>query len=276
MRRLIVRPGAIGDFVLSLPTMEHLRAGYTEVWAASRNLPLARFADRTRSIASTGLELAGLPEVEPPRRLLEELSSFDSIVSWYGANRGEFREAMGRLGLPFWFLQAVPPEGSALHAVDFYLEQVSGSPGAIPRLPCPRDDGGFAAIHPFSGSLKKNWPLEKYQELGRLLEQRLPVKWIVERGSWNVTWATVAPLMDDLYNLACYLAEARVYIGNDSGVTHLAAAAGTPVVALFGPTDPAVWAPRGPKVRIISTPRAGEPMEAIALADVADAVLEWC
>jgi ADP-heptose:LPS heptosyltransferase len=43
-----------------------------------------------------------------------------------------------------------------------------------------------------------------------------------------------------------------VYIGNDSGISHLAAAAGAPVVALFGPTDPAVWAPRGPRVRILA------------------------
>ena len=39
-----------------------------------------------------------------------------------------------------------------------------------------------------------------------------------------------------------------LYIGNDSGITHLAAAVGTPVLALFGPTDPEVWAPRGPHV----------------------------
>jgi ADP-heptose:LPS heptosyltransferase len=56
--------------------------------------------------------------------------------------------------------------------------------------------------------------------------------------------------IDDLYQLACWLAGARLYIGNDSGVTHLAAAVGTPVLALFGPTDPAVWAPRGPNVRV--------------------------
>ena len=54
----------------------------------------------------------------------------------------------------------------------------------------------------------------------------------------------------DLYDLACWLAKARLYIGNDSGITHLAAAVGTPVLALFGPTDPEVWAPRGQHVRV--------------------------
>ncbi len=57
--------------------------------------------------------------------------------------------------------------------------------------------------------------------------------------------------MDNLWDLACWLAHARLYIGNDSGITHLAAAVGTPVVAIFGPTDPEIWAPRGAPVRIV-------------------------
>ena len=52
--------------------------------------------------------------------------------------------------------------------------------------------------------------------------------------------------IDDLYELACWLARARLYIGNDSGITHLAAAVGTPVLALFGPARPnRVGAARG-------------------------------
>ena len=56
---------------------------------------------------------------------------------------------------------------------------------------------------------------------------------------------------DDLYDLACWLATARLFVGNDSGITHLAAAVGTPVLAIFGPTDPAIWAPRGNHVRVV-------------------------
>jgi heptosyltransferase-3 len=276
LRRLIVRPGAIGDFVLSLPALEHLRAEYTEVWATARNLPLARFADKTRSIVSTGLDSVGLPEVEPPGRLVEELRSFDSIVSWYGANRREFREAVASWGLPFRFLCAIPSGGAGLHAVDFYLQQVSGNSGAVPRLDCPPGDGGFAAIHPFSGSPRKNWPLDRYRELARLLEREMPVKWIVERGMASVEGVPAEPPVDDLYELACCLAKARIYIGNDSGITHLAAAAGARVVALFGPTDPAVWAPRGPNVCLIATALPGEPMTAIRVEDVLEAVRGLC
>ena len=58
--------------------------------------------------------------------------------------------------------------------------------------------------------------------------------------------------LDNLYELGTWLASAKVYIGNDSGVSHLAAAVGTPVIAMFGPTDPAIWAPRGERVTVFS------------------------
>ncbi|HSW50494.1 MAG TPA: glycosyltransferase family 9 protein, partial [Bryobacteraceae bacterium] len=93
-------------------------------------------------------------------------------------------------------------------------------------------------------------------------------KWILERDGPQVDGVEVEPAIDDLHELACRLAQARLYIGNDSGITHLAAASGVPVLALFGPTDPAVWAPRGPNVRVIATERPGESMEQIDLAKV--------
>lgn len=254
MRRLLIRPGAIGDFIVSLPALECLKTDYLEVWAASPNVPLARFAHRARSIASTGLDLLGVSD--PPPALIDELRGFDSIVSWYGANRPEFRQLAAALGLPFTFLSALPPGGAAVHATDFYLEQVRGiadcPSDGVPRIPCDVPRGNFAAIHPFSGSPGKNWPIEKFQALARKLERVMPVRWCA--GPEDPPLDPLPPAdcvrIADLYELACWLASARLYIGNDSGITHLAAAAGAPVLALFGPTDPAVWAPRGPNVRV--------------------------
>lgn len=249
MRRLLIRPGAIGDCILALPAMERLRAPCLEVWVAPQNVPLIRFADRVRSIAETGLDWLGLPDRDPPPALIERLAGFDSVVSWYGASRPEFRTAVAALGLPFRFLPFLP-EGARIHAADFYLQQVEQpSLPAVPRLHCPRWQGGFAIIHPFSGSPKKNWPLENYRALAARLGRRMPVKWCA---------GPAEPLedavrFDNLYELACWLAGARLYIGNDSGITHLAAAAGTPVVAVFVSTDPAVWAPRGQQVRVVTT-----------------------
>ncbi len=252
MKRLVIRPGAIGDCILALPAIEHLRPA--EVWVARQNVPLIRFAPAA-AIADTGLDLAGIPELELPRGLVERLGGFDEIVSWYGSSRPEFRAAVS--GFPFRFLAALP-EGVWMHAADFFLTQVGGPTPGVPRIPVARAGTsagsagripcatGCVVIHPFSGSARKNWPLERFRELA-------------ERIDTSLFWCAGpeerfegAERFEDLYELACWLAGARVYIGNDSGITHLAAAAGTPVLALFGPTDPWVWAPRGEQVRVLT------------------------
>jgi len=250
VRTLAIRPGAIGDLIVSLPALECLKSEYLEVWTASATRPLIRFADRTRSIASTGIDLLGV--ADPPSGLLEELRGFHRIVSWYGANRPDFMELVGSLGLSFQFFRALPPDTcGAPHAVDFYLDQVRAlgacASGGTPRVPCPGPPGDYAVIHPFSGSPRKNWPLEKFRALARGLQRVMPVHWCSGPEDPPLAGAVQIP---DLYDLACWLARARLYVGNDSGITHLAAAAGAPVLALFGPTDPRVWAPRGPNVRV--------------------------
>jgi len=241
----VIRPGAIGDLIVSLPALESLKTDYLEIWVAGPNVPLVRFADRVRAIASTGLDLLGVTQT--PEGLIETLRGFDSIVSWYGANRPEFRQLVASLGLPFTFHRALPAEGEGRHATDFYLEQVGAPCGAIPSICCKAARENFAVIHPFSGSPRKNWPLEKFRRLARGLERTMEVRWCAGREDPPLRGAV---FFEDLYELACWLAKARLYVGNDSGITHLAAAVGTPVLALFGPTDPAVWAPRGPHVRV--------------------------
>lgn len=249
VRRLLIRPGAIGDFILSLPALECLRGDYTEAWAAGPNVPLARFADRARSIASTGLDRLGITEPEP--RLIEVLRGFDSIVSWYGANREEFRELVRSLGLAFTFFPALPRDGK-VHAADFYLEQARTmgrcESDGLPRIATPAAGReNFAVLQPFASSPAKRWPLENFRRLAAGLERRMTVHWC--RGPEDPPLAGAVE-MENLYDLACWIARASLYVGNDSGITHLAAAVGTPVVALFGPTDPNVWAPRGENVRI--------------------------
>ena len=249
VRRLVIRPGAIGDLIVSLPAIECLRADYLEVWVPSPNVPLVRFAHRVRSIASTGLDLLGV--TEPPAALLDHLRGFDSIVSWYGANRPEFRSLVADLHLPFIFFPAIPQAEATVHATDFYLAQVRQlcpcASDGIPRIACAVSREKFVVIHPFSGSARKNWPLENFRRLARELERSLPVRWCAGPDDPPLPDAV---RIDDLFELAQWLASARLYIGNDSGITHLAAAVGTPVLALFGPTDPAIWAPRAANVRV--------------------------
>lgn len=233
--------------------MESLRSDYTEVWTTSVNAPLARFADRVDSIVATGLDA-----LEPGPAVVNRLAEFDSIVSWYGTNRPPFRDTVKHL--PFTFHTALPPQGYGQHAVDYYLSQAGAPTGATPQLPVERRDDGFIAIHPFSGGRTKNWPLDRFRALaGRLCE---PVKWI----AGPEETLDDATRFEDLWSLANWLAGAQLFIGNDSGISHLAAACGVPVLTLFGPTNPNVWAPRGPDVSIV-TARDGR-MESISVEEI--------
>jgi heptosyltransferase III len=255
LNRLLIRPGAIGDCILSLPALRHLSTGDTEIWAPSAVLPLIQFA-RTRSIASTGIDLAGIGNFATP-----ELGHFDEIVSWYGSNRPEFRAALEATGVPCIFHPALPNSASALHATDFFAQQAGAPLGAIPHIDIGQiERRASVVIHPFSGSPRKNWPLAFFEEVAR--RSPLPVEWTAGP---DETLAR-ATRFENLFELARWLAGATLYVGNDSGITHLAAAVGVPVVALFGPTSPDIWAPRGANVTILREPTIEAVLQAVSSA----------
>lgn len=234
MRRLLIRPGAIGDVILSLPTLEAARAEYTEVWAPRNVLPLIRFADRTRALPDTGLDWIGVVDDDRAAPAMRLLASFDSIYSWYGTQREEFRTAVKRL--PFTFFPALPPPAFG-----------------VPCIPVPdagRED--FVVIHPFASGAAKRWPLASFREVAQDLG--VPVQWC----AGPEEDLAEAVRFEDLYDLGCWLSRARLFIGNDSGIAHLAAAVGTPVIAIFLSTDASVWAPRGPHVRVLERPTASD------------------
>ncbi|HEY3938293.1 MAG TPA: glycosyltransferase family 9 protein [Bryobacteraceae bacterium] len=261
MKRLIIRPGAIGDCILSLPALEHLKTDYTELWVPSPVVPLIQFADEVRSISATGLDLLGIHGVDASAWLRTQIESFDEIVSWYGFARPDFRTALESFGVPCAFLPALPLSAN-LHATDFFAQSVGASSGLLPRL-CvqPGERRIRAVIHPFSGGLRKNWPREFFRALAARLP--LPVEWTAGPEE-TLPGAT---RFDNLFELAGWLAGAKLYIGNDSGVTHLAAATGMPTLALFGPTAPRQWAPRGGNVLVLHH----EPLTELPVESVLDA-----
>ena len=131
---------------------------------------------------------------------------------------------------------------------------------------------GFLAIHAGSGSRAKNWPVERYAALVRSLSQGRP--WLLVEGAADAEpSAALAGLPGavracelPVRALGALLAQAAVYIGNDSGVSHLVGAWGAPTLALFGPTDPAIWAPLGPRVRVLRSPTGT--MDGLGVDDV--------
>jgi hypothetical protein len=246
VRRLLIRPGAIGDCILSFPALEHVVTESTEVWIPTPLVPLVGFADTVRPLASTAIDLVGVGDVAAPERLKSRLQSFDSIISWYGANRPEFRDALASMGIECHFHAALPAKNSCEHATDFFAQQVGAPKGLLPRVavePCEKRDA--VVIHPFSGSPRKNWPLNLYRELATQLP--FPVEWT----AGPEEELPEAVRFTNLAELGSWILGARLYIGNDSGITHLAAAVGVPTLALFGCSSPRNWAPRGDNVTVL-------------------------
>jgi ADP-heptose:LPS heptosyltransferase len=167
-------------------------------------------------------------------------------------------------------LQAHHLAGLGLNYVPgpFKLEMGPDPEGELPELPGP---GPWMAVAPGSGSRRKNWPLAHYYEVSRALgwEHGLRVVWLAGPAEGDLL-PYLGPLAQaqgqlllanlPLARVARVLSHCRLYIGNDSGLTHLAAAVtGPEVLALFGPTDPRVWAPLGARVRTLRAPRPQAP-----------------
>ncbi|MDD5675019.1 MAG: glycosyltransferase family 9 protein, partial [Chitinivibrionales bacterium] len=110
------------------------------------------------------------------------------------------------------------------------------------------------ALHPGSGSVRKNWPFDFFLQLaGRLRANDRAILWVLGPADSGLH----VPAQDEtarclvLPLLARRLAQCQLFVGNDSGIAHLAAAVGIPVAALFGPSDPDVWRPFGRNVTVI-------------------------
>lgn len=248
MRRLLIRPGAIGDCILAFPVLEYLIADFTEVWIPSTVAPLIRFAHAVRPLASTGIDLVGIGDLTMPERLKLHLQSFDSITSWYGTQRPEFRNALESLGVECRFYPALPAKHSSEHVTDFFAGQVGAPEGLVPRIDLPpAPPRNVVIVHAFSSSPRKNWPLDSYRELAAGLGLR--VEWTAgpeEELSDAIRFTNLA-------ELGSWIRGARLYIGNDAGITHLAAAVGVPTLALFGSLSPLNWTPRGSNVTVLTS-----------------------
>lgn len=133
--------------------------------------------------------------------------------------------------------------------------QISNTKQLAQQFPFLADNTGYAVLHPHPQWTYKQWTVEGWIEVGLYLK-KLGLKLVLSGGSAREEIDYVAniqcQLPDDTINLAgqvslaqlaTIIAQAKLYIGPDTGITHLAAATGIPVIALYGPTNPVKWAP---------------------------------
>jgi ADP-heptose:LPS heptosyltransferase len=277
-RIAVIRAGALGDFLLGRPALAALRAKFQDahitIVAPEPQVRIARWdglADAALSFEEPTLAplVAGEAREWPPTLALP-----DVLVAWL-KDHGRVRASAERLGVRRT-LGCAPLDamGARTHTAAWLRESLAPLGAARSVEPAPLRPAGAAessrpymVVHPGSGSRRKNfaqWPavLER-------LAIGLPTL-VIEGpadaeavGALLRDWprALPAPVVLralSLESLAAQLAGAALYLGNDSGVSHLAAAVGTPTVVAFGPTDPAIWMPVGRRVAAVGGTRVAE------------------
>jgi ADP-heptose:LPS heptosyltransferase len=254
-RALLLRRGGLGDFLLALPCAALLRrCGCTRVTVAGdpRWLPLAEHSGEADDVIDATGSAWLRREADPA------FWAAFSRVQAIAADDGSLAHMLASY-LPAGSWRVVPPRPAVGHAAAWFAQGL-GVPE--PRVIPPRLRHGIV-IHPGSGSPTKNAPLEHWVAIvaGLPAELRAEVTWtagaaeaallsnlraLVREGLGGAVWEGPA-----ITALATRLETVAAFAGHDTGPAHLAAWCGAPVVALFGPTDPAHWAPLGRDVRIL-------------------------
>lgn len=241
MHIIIIRACAVGDFILNLPALAALQesepsAQFTLVGYPS-TLEIAREFVRVPTIHSI--------DVEPWRNLFQgpipDLQSFDRAIVWM--KNPVVAENLRASGVPH--VVAAEPFPQTGHAGTHLLQTLDLQRPVLPDRWRNRSDQ--IILHPGSGSVRKCWP--HFRPLADRLDN--PVFLIGPLES-EFNTGKHARLEDmPLRKVANILTCCRAFIGNDSGITHLAAYLGVPTIAIFGPTDPEVWGPVGRRASVL-------------------------
>jgi heptosyltransferase-2 len=271
---VVLRGGALGDVILTLPVLQALRDFYpncfiTLVAPYPQAMLARRHADRFLDLNSARLVGLFKPEASLRNEVRESLRA-DLILS-YLSDPDRIIEAKLAASAGAKFLQG--PFRLDLErrpAVEQLAQPLAvlgiASIDPVPRLTTslPMQLINRLAIHPGSGSRNKNWPIGHWAallgELMPIFEEVLLISGeadteIAEAIHRLIPATKLRPCANrSLWDLVTELSRATLFIGHDSGVTHLAAATGVATVALFGPTDPTIWAPNGDHVIVINSP----------------------
>lgn len=285
---LFIRGGAVGDFVLTVPLLRALRKahpgasleilGYPEIASLAMACGLA---DRIHRVDAPGVAPLFSESGSFPPEQAAWFGGFGAVVCVWPDRDGVMRRRLGQVCAGrVVHIDPMPRESSSVHAVDYANAQMAahgyGLLDVAPMLTPGRAEAEWAeglwrtrglvgertlGVHPGSGSRRKNWPADRFAAvMGR---------WIAEGGKVLMTEGpsdeeaagavlsrmagrgVVCLRHEPLPRVAAALARCAAYVGNDSGLTHLAAALGVPTVAVFGPTDSGLWGPRGARVKVV-------------------------
>ncbi|HLZ32810.1 MAG TPA: glycosyltransferase family 9 protein [Nitrospira sp.] len=283
---VIIHPGAVGDVLLAVPAMRGIRARFPRHELllcaheqVARLLQKCRVIDAWMSVGSSDCaELFGR-SAEVPGVLKDWLGRCDLAVAWMQDESGTVAAVLQRGGAKD--VRVRSPFSSQLfarHQSDRFAEAI-GEPAtassppialAVPDhllmrgLACleergVRADQPIILVHPGSGSRHKCVGPEVLLPVMKQLQDEGAFPVVLEGPADHesvrnllTAFSKKPPVLRglDLCTLAGLLAHMQLFIGHDSGMTHLSSLVGLRTVALFGPTDPVRWAPRGRLVTV--------------------------
>jgi heptosyltransferase-3 len=305
-RAIILQPGALGDCLLTLPLVKHLKealelggvdlVGHAEYVGI---LPERTCVDSIRSIDTADLHRlfttpAGfdLADEDP---LIHMFADYSWIITFLGEPGSDFEQnliftANCSHSAEVVTLALKPPDGHYQHIAEFYLRQFARQSGLPPEqakvaekdvsirvADADRDRGlelleqagvdvsrRLVIIQPGSGGQKKCWHLDNFLGIARELHEREvevlfllgPAEMERLRPSEKVQIYAAAKCLAHpaLHEVVGVLSCADAFVGNDSGITHLAAGMGVRTVAVFGPTEPSIYRPLGRTVTVFRDP----------------------
>ncbi len=261
---LVVRYGALGDTIVTLPVLQSLKeSGYSVTMAGNSRYGdfLLKYGHIDGFISFDGELLLPLFTGEGEDSLARYLEQFDLVLAY----TDEFEPFSAGLKKSFTGKILFHPSGPSRvheHIISYLLKPVRDIAARIIEIPEISIKGSatekYFVIHPGSGSVHKNWSKEHFLSLYRHLSQDLDgciLLGYAEEDMKNF-WYDNVPAekivqSSDMTTLLNLGAKAALYVGNDSGISHFFSAAGVRTAVIFGPTSPALWSPMGKDVRIV-------------------------
>jgi ADP-heptose:LPS heptosyltransferase len=287
-KTLVWHQGALGDLLLSLPSIYAIRQSFKK-----GRLHLVSRTDLADLILENGIAdkvssnedslLAPLfVDGDLPGKLRDFLCEYRSVFIFARRPDSFFLQRISECIPDIFFIQTFPPEDKVIHVSDFQLQNVkSAGIGIDARMPVLKADilhrskqsAWTIAIHPGSGGRRKRWPVENYLELMSRLATSGGYEFRVLLGpaedeeifhkvaQWAAQRDDIAQIVRNMpiSHIAAVLSSSDLFVGNDSGIAHLASSLGVPTIALFGPTDHRVWGPAGRSVTVVRSERACSP-----------------
>jgi heptosyltransferase III len=273
----VLFPGALGDFICFLPALEVLgERAKVDLFSKIEFAGLVSPEVTVRSLERFEVRRLFAPRATTDKRLHEFFGSYAAVYSWTGSGVKEFVDQLACVSRGHAHIYPFRADQKRLHQSDYYLSCLNGPMDCRPAPTVALQpetvawsesywkqrslqDKVVLVLAPGSGAREKNWPAAFFLHIASWWRNRTQGAVVVVLGPVEEERESLEPLFGEcivarglkLEQVAALLARSDLYLGNDSGITHLAAAVGVGTAALFGPSSMDQWAPRGNNVTIL-------------------------